>query len=142
MLSGTKEGIEAISEGRVLVIPNREVWESDKPFAILALKTKNHGKEKEIKNLVAKIHNLEKDSNRDSEKEKDLQSKKSELDKLDNLRHRIDLVRIEEGYENLVTDYGKETEKPKSEEKQFIIGFDNQETAEKYQAQIEIPPKK
>jgi len=25
MLSGTKEGIEAISEGRVLVIPNREV---------------------------------------------------------------------------------------------------------------------
>ncbi|CAG8478906.1 5437_t:CDS:2 [Cetraspora pellucida] len=46
----------------------------------------------------------------------------------DNLRHRIDLLRIEEGHEKL--------QELKTEEKSFIIGLNNQETTE-YQAQIE-----
>jgi hypothetical protein len=52
----------------------------------------------------------------------------------DNIRHRIDLVRIEEGYENLE----KLLKENKIEEKTFIIGLDNQQ----YQAQIETSPKK
>ncbi|CAG8656140.1 11915_t:CDS:2, partial [Diversispora eburnea] len=58
--------------------------------------------------------------------EDDAESKKEQKD---NLRHRIDLVRIEEGYKKL--------EELKTKEKTFIIGLDNQQ----YQTQIEIPPK-
>jgi len=56
----------------------------------------------------------------------------------DNLRHRIDLVRIEEGYENLSIKEEQGIERSKSEEKTFIIGLDNQQ----FQAQVQIPPKK
>ncbi|CAG8568100.1 9830_t:CDS:2 [Paraglomus brasilianum] len=57
-------------------------------------------------------------------------------------RHRIDLIRIEEGHENLIIkDKDDEVEKLEVAEKQFIIGLGNQENDE-YQAQIEIPPKK
>jgi hypothetical protein len=50
--------------------------------------------------------------------------------------HRIDLVRIEEGYENLVERDKNGKENPKSTEKTFIIGLDNQQC----QAQIKINP--
>lgn len=50
------------------------------------------------------------------------------------IRHRIDLLRIEEGYEKLIKD--------NEEEKKFVIGFNNQEiTEKKYITQIEIAPK-
>ena len=94
-LSGTKEGIKAISEGRVLIVPNEEEWKGDKPFAILALKT------------------------------------------WDNMYHRIDLLRIEEGYKELQ----KLLEEKGMKEKEVVLGFDNKENIEKYQAQIEISPK-
>jgi len=55
-----------------------------------------------------------------------------EKGKKDNIRHRMDLVRIEEGYDKL-----KELN---NKEKEFIIGLNNQETTEQYQAQIEINP--
>jgi len=62
--------------------------------------------------------------------------KKIKLEKLDNIRHRIDLVRIEEGHENLIPKDEKGVEKLK----EFIIGLNAQETTEQYQAQIEVNP--
>jgi hypothetical protein len=64
----------------------------------------------------------------EKEKGKNVDQKaKQEREEKSNILHRIDLVRIEEGYEKLKN----------TEEKEFIIGLDNQE----YQAQIEFPPK-
>jgi glutaredoxin-related protein len=100
-LSGTKEGIKSIREGRVIIIPNKEEWKSNIPFAILALKVENNSIEESLKKL---------------KKEKNF------------IRHRIDLLRIEEGYENL-NQKGKDA---------FIIGLNNQADNQQYHAQVEI----
>ena len=94
-LSGTKEGMKAAGKGRVLIIPNKEIWKSDEPFAILALGVRNNynGSQKYESQV--------------------------------NTHHRLDLVRIEEGWESINS----------SGEEKFIIGLDNQ-----FQAQIEINP--
>jgi len=55
-----------------------------------------------------------------------------------NIRHRMDLLRIEEGYENLVTKSEGEEKDLKIEEKTFIVGFNNQEDVNQYQAQIQV----
>ncbi|CFW92728.1 protein of unknown function (Leucine Rich repeat domain) [endosymbiont DhMRE of Dentiscutata heterogama] len=135
-LSGTKEGVEAVDKERMLIVPNKEAWKSDVKFAILAVRVGSDKKEEKIRKLIEEMIELK----NTPEKAKELQNKKDELkelEKTNNLRHRIDLVRIEEGYKNLIT---KENgiEKPKAEEKTFIIGLDNQQ----YQTQIQIPPKK
>jgi len=109
ILSGTKEGVQMISKEKVLIIPNREEWRSDKPFAILALKVKGNSMEEK--------------------KEKN------------NIRHRMDLLRIEEGYEKLVAKSEGEDKDLKIEEKTFIIGLNNQEDVNQYQAQIQVDPK-
>ena len=90
-LSGTKEGIKALGEGRLLVLPNRNEWESEKPFAILALTGGSNG----------------------------------------DIRHRVDIVRIEEGSKKLNW-FG---------EKKFIIGLCNSDEFWKNQCRIEVPPK-
>jgi Leucine-rich repeat (LRR) protein len=105
-LAGTKKGIEAVGEGRILVIPDDKEWESVTPFAVLALVVGEPSK---------------------------------------NVRHRIDLVRIEEGYNNLITIKksrgDKEVRMQKVEGKEITLGI-SPESTRQYHAQIEVPPKK
>jgi len=107
------------------------------------LKVRNDDIESQVRVLKEGIISLGKGGNNNvSEKANNLQKIIKEIEEKDNLRHRIDLVTIEEGYENLVTnertESGKEAEKPIVAEKTFIIGFNNQEISQEYQAQIEI----
>jgi len=125
-LSGTKEGIEAVDKGRILIVPNREEWKSDKPFALLALRIKDSkglgkselemlgehfeknpsiqeigldDKEKLVDKITDKeIKNI---STQEYEKLKNILqrqiNKSISRDDLVGVYHRIDLVRIEEG---------------------------------------------
>jgi len=99
----------------------------------LALKVRNDDIESQVKELKEGMINLGKGTNNISEKANNLQKIIKEIEKEDNLRHRIDLVTIEEGSEEL--------EKLNVEEKTFIIGFNNQEDVNQYQAQIQVDPK-
>lgn len=128
-LSGTKKGIKAISEGRVIMIPDEEKWVSDKKFAILALRVRKDNINVGIRKLREKVAKLEGENTYIiSHAIQNIDAGLDELENQDNARHRIDLVRIEDGYEKL--------KDLKVEKKTFIIGLDNQ----KYQAQIEQPP--
>jgi len=125
-LSGTKEGIEAVDKGRMLIVPNREEWKSDKPFALLALRIKDSkglgrselemlwehfektpsiqeirldDKEKLVDKITDKeVKNI---STQEYEKLKNILqrqiNKSISRDDLVGVYHRIDLVRIEEG---------------------------------------------
>jgi len=77
--------------------------------------------------LEKEIDDLE---NKTDKKVKGLQRILKKMKEKDNIFHRLDLVRIEEGYDKL----------EKLDNKEFVIGLNNQETTEQYQAQIEINP--
>jgi len=125
-LSGTKEGIEAVDKGRMLIVPNREEWKSDKPFALLALRIKDSkglgkGKLEMLRKYFEKSPSIQEIRLDDKEKlvdritDKEIKSiSTQEYEKLKNILqrqinksisrddlidvyHRIDLVRIEEG---------------------------------------------
>jgi len=97
------------------------------------LKVRNDDIESQVRTLKEGIINLGKGTNNISKKADNLQEIIKKIEEKNNLRHRIDLVRIEEGSEELE----RLLKEGAVEEKQFIIGLDNQETTE-YQAQIEV----
>jgi len=77
--------------------------------------------------LEKEIDDLE---NKTDKKVKGLKRIVKKMKEKDNIFHRLDLVRIEEGYDKL----------EKLDDKEFIIGLNNQEDTKQYQAQIEVNP--
>ncbi|CAG8503306.1 5426_t:CDS:2 [Paraglomus occultum] len=97
---GTKEGIEAVDKGRMLIVPNREEWKSDKPFALLTLRIKDKVGLDDKEKLVDKITDKEikNVSTQEYEKLKNILqrqiNKSISRDDLIGVHHRVDLLAL------------------------------------------------